>query len=101
MKIIKFEKDGCALCKRMDATLQKLGVSYEKINLDHVENADEFISKYSLSSAPTLVKFHGESFETLGGVHSTSEISEFCEVGSQGADEEEHACCANGVCSFS
>ena len=80
MKIIKFVKNGCMLCRKMEAILSKLGVTYETINLDEVDNASELIEKYGISSAPTLVKITENGNEFLSGIHTVSEIKEFFEV---------------------
>lgn len=99
MRIVKFEKNGCMMCKRMDKILTDAEIHYETINLDEVENAQELIKKYEIKVAPTLVKVQTNGFQSLSGLHSAKDIKDFCE-GTSGVDEhsfgEFH--CENGVC---
>lgn len=100
MKIIKFEKDGCMLCKKMSEILSGIGVPYETVNLDEVNNAQELIDKYEIKVTPTIVKLYEGNFQSLSGLHSLKEIKNFCECTSPDTDnstfEEFH--CENGMC---
>lgn len=80
-RILKFEREGCMPCKKLDMILNKLGIEVEHRNLDTYES-DSDISLYQLSSTPTLVRINNDgSFDKLAGIqHTTSEFKEFCEV---------------------
>ena len=100
MRIIKFEKDGCMLCRRMNNILSDIGASYETINLDEVDNAQDLISTYNIKSTPTLVKISDKGIQSLSGIHTLKEIEEFCEVSTSKEDSNvfEGFHCENGVC---
>lgn len=100
MKIIKFEKDGCMLCKRMDKILSDIGASYEVINLDEVDNAQELINKYNIKVTPTLVKLSEDKSQSLSGFHTLKEIEEFCGCSSSNVNESalKGFHCENGMC---
>lgn len=79
MRIIKFERDCCIPCKKLDRILEKLNIEVEHVNVDEDEN--NLAEKYNILSTPTLVKIKDCSFETLSGVqHTVSEFKEFCEI---------------------
>lgn len=80
-RILKFEREGCMPCKKLDMILNKLGIEVEHWNLDTYES-DGDINLYQLSSTPTLVRINNDgSFDKLTGIqHTTSEFKEFCEV---------------------
>lgn len=80
-RILKFEREGCMPCKKLDMILNKLGIEVEHWNLDTYESEGD-INLYQLSSTPTLVRINNDgSFDKLTGIqHTTSEFKEFCEV---------------------
>lgn len=105
MKFIKFEKDGCMPCRKMDAILTKLGLEYEKVDVEDEASA-ELLTTYSIFSTPTLVKVLPNGFEKLIGVqHTSDEFQDFCGLSTsedvaEESDMEEGSCCKDGVCSF-
>lgn len=81
MRLIKFEKNGCMPCRKMDSILKKLNVEYEHFNIDEEENADEEVAKYGIISTPTLIKITENGVEKLNGVqYTTDEFKKFCEI---------------------
>lgn len=80
MNIIKFEREGCMPCRKLDKILQSLNVEIEHKNID-TENCEDLINRYNITSVPTLVKIKEDGFETLHGVnHSISDFKKFLEI---------------------
>lgn len=101
MKLIKFEKDGCMLCKKMDSLLKKLGVTYETINLSEEDNK-HFIEEYSIKATPTLVKISEYGIDKLDGIYSSKDLEKFCEmtVPLENVEEVRSFHCENGMCTL-
>lgn len=100
MKLIKFEKDGCMLCKKMGLLLEKLGIAYETINLSEEYNS-HFINDYSIKSTPTLIKINENGISKLDGVYSSKDLKEFCEIGTFKSTEEVKTFhCEDGMCTL-
>lgn len=80
MKFIKFERSGCIPCKKMDKILQSLNVEVEHKNLD-IEECDDLLAKYNISSVPVLVKIKDDKEEMLYGInHTMEEFKRFLEL---------------------
>lgn len=80
MKFIKFERSGCIPCKKMDKILQSLNVEVEHKNLD-IEECDDLLAKYNISSVPVLVKIKDDKEEILYGInHTIEEFKRFLEL---------------------
>lgn len=81
MRFIKFERSGCIPCKKMDKILQSLNVEVEHKNIE-VENCDDLLQKYNISTVPVLVKLkEDDTFKCLYGIqHSLNEFREFLEL---------------------
>lgn len=97
MKLIKFEKDGCMLCKRLDSILKDMGVLYESINLSEDKNL-EYIDKYGITSTPTLIKIEGKGISKLEGAMTAKGIESFCEMSGASMEDFENFHCENGAC---
>lgn len=79
-KIIKFEREGCMPCRKLDKILQSIGVEVEHKNID-LEDCEKEIQEYGIMSTPTLVKISDNGFEKLTGIqHSIGKFKEFLEV---------------------
>lgn len=103
-RIIKFEKNGCMPCKKLDAILDKLGVEVEHKNIDE-EDCSALIEEYGIVSTPVLLKIIDENkFSALHGInHTMSEFKEFLEVEDAEAKTPVnpiYANCSNGMCSL-
>ena len=102
LRVIKFEKNGCMPCKKMDAILNKLGVEVEHINIDEGDY-EHLIEKYGITSTPTLVKIYDESlFGVLRGVnHTTQEFKDFfSDTYTEDTTSPVQTGCENGCCSL-
>lgn len=99
-RIIKFEKNGCMPCRKLDAILSTLGVEVEHKNIDE-EDCSELIEKYNIVSTPTLVKIIDDNnFAILCGVtHTTSEFKNFLEIDDYTVTNPVSVNCSNGRCS--
>lgn len=100
-EIIKFEKNGCMPCKKLDMILDKFNVEIKHKNIDE-EDCSELIEKYNISSTPTLLKIVDEDkFFILPGINYTmNEFKEFLEVEDSKVQSNNTVGCENGNCSL-
>ena len=80
IKIIKFGAPWCGPCRVQDKILEELtqeGYEVEKINVDENE---EMVEKYSISTLPTLLFFDDDKLvERKIGLMRKDEIKKICE----------------------
>ena len=80
IKIIKFGAPWCGPCRVQDKILEELtreGYEIEKINVDENE---ELVEKYSISTVPTLLFFDDDKLvERKIGLMRKDEIKKICE----------------------
>lgn len=80
IKIIKFGAPWCGPCRVQDKILEELtreGYEIEKINVDENE---EMVEKYSISTVPTLLFFDDDKLvERKIGLMRKDEIKKICE----------------------
>lgn len=77
--LIDFYADWCGPCKTLGPILDQLSNDYKnaviaKVNVDDNQN---LAAKFGIRSIPTLLVFKdGELVETLGGVHTGSQLEQ-------------------------
>lgn len=80
IKIVKFGAPWCGPCRTQDKILEELaqeGYEIEKINVDENE---ELVDKYSISTVPTLLFFDDDKLvERKVGLMRKDEIKKICE----------------------
>ena len=105
-KFIKFEKNGCMPCKRMDMILKQFDVEYKHFNVDENDYTKE-LEEYGIKSVPALLKIEDDGSHSvlLGINHTKAEFRNFLEIGTMpimasvdATTDIDH--CANGVCSL-
>lgn len=82
--ILKFSSNYCQPCKLLSATLKKIGLEVEEVDIDE---KPELVAKYNVRGVPTMVYLHDDLvFGTLVGNKSEKDIMswvEQCKVDSQ------------------
>jgi thioredoxin 1 len=78
MKILKFFSPTCGPCKVLDRNLQEAGIQYESIDITD-DNNEELITKYNITSIPTLLGVDDEGNAVLRnkGVVSTQDLIKY------------------------
>lgn len=78
MKILKFFSPTCGPCKVLDRNLQEAGIQYESIDITDDAN-EELLTKYSITSIPTLLGVDNEGNAVLRnkGVVSTQDLIKY------------------------
>lgn len=81
-EVLKFEKEGCIPCKKLDKILSQLDVDVRHIDIEDNENQD-LLKDFGIQSVPVLVKIDSENMmiDKLYGInHTISEYKEFLGV---------------------
>lgn len=78
MKVLKFFSPTCGPCKVLDRNLQEAGIQYESIDITD-DNNEELITKYSITSIPTLLAVDNKGNAVLRnkGVISTQDLIKY------------------------
>lgn len=78
MKILKFFSPTCGPCKVLDKNLQASGLEYESVDVTDGNN-EELITKYNITSIPTLLGIddNGNSVLRNRGILSTEDILKY------------------------
>lgn len=78
MKVLKFFSPTCGPCKVLDRNLQEAGIQYESIDITDGNN-EELITKYSITSIPTLLAVDTEGNAVLRnkGIISTQDLIKY------------------------
>ena len=78
MKILKFFSPTCGPCKVLDKNLQEAGIQYENIDITD-NNNEELLTKYNITSVPTLLGIDNEGNTILKnkGIISTQDLIKY------------------------
>lgn len=78
MKLLKFFSPTCGPCKVLDKNLQEAGIQYENIDITD-ENNEELITKYNITSVPTLLGIddNGNSVLRNRGILSVNDLIKY------------------------
>ena len=78
MKIIKFFSPTCGPCKVLDKNLQEAEIQYENIDITD-NNNEELLTKYNITSVPTLLGVDNEGNTILKnkGIISTQDLIKY------------------------
>lgn len=82
-KFLKFEKESCMPCRKMNKIFETLKVEDKIQHIDiNTEEGKKLAEVYNISSVPTLVKNATNSeYEVLVGInHSLTEFKRFLEI---------------------